>query len=328
MKHIDHFDTYLRDVVNLPQSRLDQLEGRVNSIYNAIQADDALGHLLSGKTPQGSWAHRTIIRPLEGKEYDADVLVHMEENDNWDDEKAEYIEELYRALGRVGYDNRHRKTRCVRVQYANDCHVDLVPYVTTWTGAHIVNRSTGQWEETNPEGFTEWMNQRDRITNGNFRKIVRLMKYLRDHKNSFTGTRSIILTTLLGERVSTLTSLQVPTAYANVPTTLVTLVEDLVSWLEGWRSMPPVEDPSSPGTTFEHRWSEESFQYFKTRINVHADQMRAALDETDPDRSLEKWRELFGDRFGKTGASSPKSPFLIGGVTGPSTSAGRSGRAG
>lgn len=190
MQHTGHFDTLLRDTVNLPQARLDQLSDRVGSIYDALLADAALGDLVIGKTPQGSWAHRTIIKPAEGKEYDADVLIHLDENYDWSDDKPEYINELYRALGRAGYADRHRKTRCVRVQYANDCHIDLVPYVTTWAGAKIVNRATGEWEDTNPQGFAAWMNERDTITNGNFRKVVRLMKFLRDHKNSFTGTRS------------------------------------------------------------------------------------------------------------------------------------------
>lgn len=331
MQHTGHFDTWLRDTVNLPQARLDQLSGRVDSIYDALRADAVLGDLVTGKTPQGSWAHRTIIKPAEGKEYDADVLIHLDENDDWSDDKAEYINELYRALGRAGYADRHRKTRCVRVQYANDCHVDLVPYVTTWTGARIVNRSTGEWEDTNPQGFTAWMNERDTITDGNFRKVVRLMKFLRDHKNSFTGTRSIILTTLLGERVSALTPLLEQGAYGNVPKTLVRVVEDLDTWLQGQWSKPSVSDPSCPGTTFDHRWNDESFRYFKERIHAHAAEMRDAFDETDSDKSVEKWQALFGDGFKSASATNAsRSPFTLGGAAASSlrASSSRSGRAG
>ena len=43
------------------------------------------------------------------------------------------------------------------------------------------------------------------------------MKFLRDHKNSFTGTRSIILTTVLGERVSEVKKIFTPDAYIDVP---------------------------------------------------------------------------------------------------------------
>lgn len=333
MQHTGQFDALLRDTVNLPQSRLDQLSDRVDAIYRALRADTTIGDLVTGKTSTGSWAHRTIIKPQEGKEYDADVLVHLAENQDWTDTKAEYINELYRALGRAGYADRHRKTRCVRVQYANDCHIDLVPFVTTWTGAkHIVNRSTGEWEDTNPEGFTTWMNERDKTTSGNFRKVVRLMKFLRDHKNSFTGTRSIILTTLLGERVSGFIPVIEPGAYGNVPKTLVRVVEDLDTWLQGQWSKPSVSDPSSPGTTFDHRWNDDSFEYFKDRIHAHAAQMRAALDETDEAKSIEKWQALFGDgiKAPSTESHASKSPFVVGaaGASSLGASTSRPGRAG
>lgn len=327
MQQAKHFDTLLRETVNLPQWRLNQLGERVNSIYSALRGDAVLGSLITGKTKQGSWAHRMIIKPQPDLEYDADVLLHMDENPDWVYDKGEYIEELYRALGRVGYENRSRKTRCVRVFYANDCHVDLVPFVTTTFGSKIVNRQTGQWEDSNPEGFSDWMAQRDEITNGNFRRVVRLLKYLRDYRGSFTGTRSIILTTLLGERASIVTALGEPAAYDNVPHTMVTLVEALDAWMQPQVLMPQVVDPSSTSTTFNHRWSQESYAYFRDRIHAHAKEMRAALDEPDADESTKKWRALFGDGFRHASTSSAStSPLSGAGVA--AASSGRSGRAG
>jgi hypothetical protein len=330
MQQSRHFDTLLSDTVNLPQWRLDQLDDRVNSIYAAIKRDTVLGDLVTGKSKQGSWAHKMIIKPKPGKEYDADVLIHMTENTDWDDDKGQYIEQLYWALGRVGYSGKAtRKTRCVRVQYANECHVDLVPYVSTAFGSRIVNKATGEWEYSNPEGFTSWMAERDTITNGNFRRAVRLMKYLRDHKNSFTGTRSIILTTLLGNQANYSTALYDPDAYRSVPNTLVTLVEELDTWMQARPTMPDVCDPSWPTTTFNHRWSQGSYSYFRERINAHAAQMRSALDETNAAESERKWQALFGDGFRRDDtASSSTNPFAGVAVAGVATSSGRTGRAG
>lgn len=328
MQHPKHFETLLRDTVNLPQGRLNQLDERVDAIYRALRRDSVLGDLVTGKTKQGSWAHRMIIKPRPNKEYDADVLIHMDEHADWAGDPAKYVEELYWALGRARYE-RSRKTRCVRVHYANDCHVDLVPYVETAFGQMIVNRTTGEWETSNPEGFTAWMRERDEITNGNFRRVVRLMKYLRDHKNSFTGTRSIILTTLLGERANAWAELADPSAYKNVPNTLVTLVGALDEWMQERPTMPDVVDPSSPGTTFNHRWSQESYAYFRDRIHVHAAEMRAALLESDPEKSEKMWRALFGDGFRSTSAGAAStSPLSAVGAGGAVASSGRSGRAG
>ena len=93
--------------------------------------------------------------------------------------------------------------------------------------------------------------------------------------------------------------------------------------------MPEVVDPSSPGTTFNHRWSQESYAYFRDRIHVHAAEMRAALLESDPEKSEKMWRALFGDGFRSTssGAAST-SPLSAAGAGGAAASSGRSGRAG
>src|SRR3546814_6616688 len=67
-----------------------------------------------------------------------------------------------------------RKCRCVRVSYANDMHVDIVPHVilSGWREV-IVNRDENIWEDTNPQGFTDWMKKQDQIA-GRDRKSTRL----------------------------------------------------------------------------------------------------------------------------------------------------------
>src|SRR5207247_11077484 len=71
----------------------------------------------------------------------------------------------------------------VRIAYANDCHVDVVAYLVLADGRQvIVNRDIDDWEDTNPQGFTNWMRSKDTITEGNLRRVLRLLKFLRDHK--------------------------------------------------------------------------------------------------------------------------------------------------
>jgi hypothetical protein len=328
MQFDDDFNAFLNDVVNLPIGKLDELSGRVDAIYNALKRDSAYGRLVTDKIPQGSWAHRTIIKPKDGAEYDADFLLCVDENPKWENEKAQYIEQLYWALGRAGYEGKStRKTRCVRVHYANDCHIDIVPYVNTWLGQRIVNRVTGEWENTNPEGFTEWMKRRDEWTSKSFRKVVRLMKHIRDNHGGFQGTRSIILTTMLGNRVNQVTTILEPNVYVSLPRALARILADLDAWLQPLGSMPSVEDPTSPGTYFDHRWSETSFQHFRTRIHAITGEITDALKDTDATESARKWRMVLGDKF-KPESSEAKSssPFVTAAIGSGST--GRSGRAG
>lgn len=330
MQHADYFNVLLKDTVNLSQLKLDLLSDRVDAIYKALKADDEIGSLILGKSPQGSWAHRTIINPVGTNEFDADFMLLMDENPDWADSPKTYIEKVYSALHRhsVYKDMSHsRKCRCVRLVYANLMHVDIVPYLTLSNGRQvIVNRDEDDWEDTDPEGFTVWMREKDTLAGGNLRKVIRLMKYLRDHKNSFTGTRSIILTTLLGEQVTTIRKVIDPGYYSNVPTALLHIVKDLDDWLQARPVKPSISDPSGSGATFDHRWDQTTYSYFRDRIHAHAAEIQAAYEETDKDTSVRLWQAIFGDGFKAPTSSSSSTKFPTAPVAG--TTVGRSGRAG
>ncbi len=331
MRLDDHFDVLLKDTVNLSQLRLDTLDSRVTAIYNALKDDSELGPYVLGKIPQGSWAHRTIINPVGGKEFDADFMLLLEENPDWSVSPKTYIEQVYQALGRHGTYGampRSRKCRCVRLTYAGSCHVDIVPYLKLGGGRQvIVNRDNDEWEDTNPEGFTAWMREKDQAAGGNLRRVIRLMKFLRDHKNSFTGTRSVILTTLLGQQVSASKLLFDTGYYSSIPTALVHIVNDLDAWLQANPFKPSVPDPSGSGVTFDHRWDEATYAYFRDRIHVHAAQMQDAYDEPGKDASVAKWQAVFGAGFTAPAQAGSSGRFGTAADTAAFTT-GRSGRAG
>lgn len=331
MQLADHFNVLLRDTVNLSRGKLDLLDSRVEAVYKALKADEHVGPLILGKTPQGSWAHKTIINPVGDNEFDADFMLDMSEEPDWADSPKTYIEEVYAALHRhstYGDMPHSRKCRCVRLVYANSMHIDIVPHLNLADGREvIVNRDADDWEETDPQGFTDWMKEKDALANGNLRKVIRLMKYLRDHKNSFTGTRSILLTTLLGEQVTDIRKLLDPGYYSNVPTTLLHVVKDLDAWLQARPTKPSIPDPSNSGVTFDHRWEQATYSYFRDRIHVHAAEIEEAYEEEDKDRSVELWQGIFGDGFRAPDTSSSSAKFPAASSAAASTS-GRSGRAG
>lgn len=332
MQHADYFKTFLTDTVNLGEVKLDLLGERVERIYQALKDDEELGPLVIAKIPQGSWAQRTIINPQNGKEFDADFMLHLKEYPDWSGNKQEYNHIIKRALDRnstYSGQDKERKCRCVRLHYANSMHVDIVPYLVLEGDRHvIVNRDLNDWEDTDPAGFTAWMKDKDGIANGNLRKVIRLLKYLRDHKNSFTGTRSIILTTVLGQQVTQTKKFADTGYYVNVPTTLLHVVNDLDAWLQANSNKPSIADPSGSGVNFDHRWTQETYSYFRDRIHAHAAAIEDAYNETDSETSVQKWQALFGEGFKAptTAASGSKFPTVVGASLAATTS--RSGRAG
>lgn len=294
MKLIAYHEAFLRTTVNLNRSRLDQLGTRVSSIVSALENDDKVSDILVGHIPQGSWAHNTIIKPLNNHEFDADILVEFEEQTDWSE--RDYITAVRDAFKRsTTYKPLVRKkNRCVRIGYSNDCHVDVVPYIKLSNGRQvIVNWAEEEFEDTNPGGFTAWMKERDDLALKNLRKVLRLLKYLRDYKQTFT-IPSVILTLLVAERV---TSWDADQRYKDVPTALKNMLNDLDQWLDMYPLMPGLADPSCPGTSFNHRWDQDQYKNFKSMVKMYAAWVNEAYDEMDKAASLAAWQKVFGDGF-------------------------------
>jgi hypothetical protein len=327
MKLDPHFHELLTGTVNLPPGKLGQLEERVEAIYAALTADDEIGDLITSKDPQGSWAQRTIIRPRPSREFDADFMLIMAHVQDWDDSPKQYIDAVSKALrshGTYGKLDPTRKCRCVRLTYANDFHVDIVPLVNhPFHGKAIVNRDDDQWESSYPEGFTDWMHDKDTIAEGNLRRVIRLMKYVRDHRSNFTATKSIILTTLLGGGVNKLNKFTDPGYYTSTATALKHIVGDLDDWLQDRPTRPSIAVPGNPGLTFDHRWTDDNYRYFRDRINVLAADIVAAHDEEDKEESIRLWRAIFGDGFRAPAKASASGRFGTAAAV-----VGRSGRGG
>lgn len=310
MRFASDFEAFLRDTVNLNQTRIDRLQSRVNAIENFLSTSE-FQDMFIDLIPAGSWAHRTIIKPVATNDtFDADVLLLLDEQTGWD--AKDYLSSLHEAFrasetyrSMVG---REPKTRCVRVNYADEFHIDVVPYMERHGSNYITNclepPETGSFELSNPEAFTEWVDERQRITNGNFIKVVRLMKYLRDYKNTFS-CKSIILKTLLGQGISDIEVIVDPACYSDLPTALKTIVRKLADALP--TTMPAVMDPGGTGDNFTDRYRDDwNYGNFRQCMIRYADKIDAAHGETDREKSIALWREIFGDGF-KAGTSLVKA---------------------
>jgi hypothetical protein len=299
MKHEERLGRFLGKTVNLNQYRLDDLDSRVTAIMNCLRKDPTLGPLVKTRIRQGSWAHRTIIKPLPGDEFDADILLHLVQVKEWSQDPRTYINQVYQAFRRSATyrDMVEKKNRCVRIHYANDCHIDVVPYLIRGFFENqkvIVNHDANAFERTDPEAFTSWMHRQDRRAGNNLRTTIRLMKYLRDRQDAFS-VPSVILTTLIGNRVSVVrASLD---GYKDLPTTFMRLISSLDSYLQQHEKMPPITDPGRQETAFNHRWDQRRYAHFRDEVNKLAAKVNAAYAEDDLGRSVALWQEVFGPGF-------------------------------
>src|SRR4051794_13780409 len=95
MKQVDLFKDFLDNTVNLNDGRVEGLETSIEAIKDAVRGADWDPHIKTFE-PQGSWAHKTIIRPVDAGEFDADLLVFIDPVSGWT--ASQYIDELFNEL--------------------------------------------------------------------------------------------------------------------------------------------------------------------------------------------------------------------------------------
>lgn len=295
MKLISYFKYFMDTTVNLNDDRIATLNSRVDAIASFLREHAVFGEYFLDVLPQGSYAHRTIIKPVGGREFDADVLLALTEHPTWS--PAQYTAELKSAFqGSVRYKGMaHKRTRCVYIDYADDFHIDVIPYVEA--RQDITNNKTDDWERTDPEGFTEWFEAKGRIVGGGrLQASLRLLKFLRDSKTTFS-IKSVLLTILVGQQVESWRTTADEKYYRDLPTAFVHLLEDLDTYLQDHETLPAIYDPAGTWQDFSLRWDQAGYTNFRTWIHYYAAKARSAFDATDKAASLSTWQELFGDSF-------------------------------
>ena len=188
------------------------------------------------------------------------------------------------------------RTRCVTIDYAGDFHLDVVPRVTFGGRHYVCNRTDNRFEETDGNGYRDWFNEQNRTTDGNLKRVVRLLKYLRDHKNNYTA-KSILLTTLAGNTIKS--SDEGTEAVSTVADTLVTVLARMDDYLQQHPYMPEIRNPVLPTETFNRHWDQTKYANFRTRVNSHARTAKKAKEESSSEDAIKIWQELFGENFGR-----------------------------
>lgn len=299
MKAISYFDTFLSDVVNLNNTRIEQLDSSFETIKKFLRDSDYRPKVISFYK-HGSWAHKTIIKPVEGNPFDADVIVFVKPVDGW--AAADYINELARVFrNSVTYKDKIRTySHCVTIEYAGERKMDIAPCVVdreTEETYEVCNRTSNSFQRTEPEKYTTWINDKNANSGKHaLRKVTRLLKYMRDIKRTFTCP-SFLLTTLLGMQIRD--GDKDGPEFADLPTALKTMTGRLDDWLQQRATVPIVSNPVLPSENQASSWTDTQYANFRNQINRYRTWIDDAYDESDAAESLTKWAKVFGDEFGQ-----------------------------
>jgi len=211
----------------------------VNQRYEAVSKyiEDSSGIFNNADIyAQGSYRIGTTVKPQNGEEYDLDFVVQIDKN--WNMLSFNYV---YNEFKNLMHANENwstlviEKTRCIRLNYADEFHMDIIP---TCTANRYINQNEimvpdkkeHSWVISNPEGYALWFeskyiaqteiylhdfypgmevraaqplpNDNPNILKQPIQNAVQLIKRFRDiyfTENEDNKPSSIILTTLIGQ---------------------------------------------------------------------------------------------------------------------------------
>ena len=163
-KNFNNGDECYRNKITLGSEKEDQLRTSRNALREKIKSH------LEGKGAndvkfyrQGSYAHRTIVNPLDG-DYDIDDGVYMDLND-FENEPSTRTIHNWIVDAVEGHTDTQPNDRepCVRAIFKAGYHVDLPAYKIVKESdksKYYLAKKTAGWERAIQEGMNDWFHKR------------------------------------------------------------------------------------------------------------------------------------------------------------------------
>lgn len=227
----------MAEALQLDDTRRERMETAYKAVHQFVLDDTVFFKaLVSEAYAQGSVRMGTTNKPYEGNEFDLDTVIQLKTiaSKYPPDEIRRQLERRLREPGSRWKDTLEVKSRCLRIQYKNDFHMDLLVASQQSDFCKntilVLDKETKQVCISNPRGHADWfiekanliveslLEQADKRVKASaslerlpadvfkrkkpLQRSVQLLKRYRDiffAGNSDYATSSIILTTIAGQ---------------------------------------------------------------------------------------------------------------------------------
>jgi len=294
---LDAFRVYLQNI-SLPDSQIASAQRSNNALRDHLSNDSYFGRLTKDTFLNGSYARRTVIRPIR----DVDIIVVVD-TDWMKAEPSRAMESLRRKLSYY-YDEflTRRKRRAVRVSLS-DIDLDVVLAVAP-DGIDqpllIPDREQRTWIKTWPKRQMTLVGVLGAKAGGNYTRLVRVLKaWARARVAAPDRPRSFVLECAVYHVLAA-----DPAAFiGEMDAALETLLERMYEWDFGrgktlfrWGD-PLVEDPALPNVNVARDWTSEGADRLKEKIGLALTKLdkvhRSLYDETE----IGHWGDILGPPF-------------------------------
>lgn len=308
----------MAESLQLDKTRYDLMIQHYEAIKKWIEADELFFKPFKYELyPHGSVRIRTTVKPIAKDEFDLDIALHLKAQ--WSNHTPEKIyAELKRRLSEhaVYNEKMELKNRCIRLNYAGDFHMDILPGIqeNEWDEdkLRIPDRELGSWVSSNPRGYGKWfldkaatikvsllekalraenLPSNDYENKKPLQRGVQLIKRYRDiyfQNDDEFKTSSIILTTIAG-------------LYYNGEESIFLTVENIVNKIRQHtlynRERIKVLNPVNPEEDFTDKWENEPryYQAFKAFCEHLYNQWQELKKENGVITEAVILKNLFGD---------------------------------
>ena len=282
-----YFDQFIRSIT-LGEPQVSRMNSAANTINHYLS--QAYGVPLGSITMQGSYANGTAVEPVDGGEYDVDLICECVDGATSANDALNQLQAIFEQDGRFRDRVKPRKP-CVRLEYAPDdvgkFHVDVVPARSS--GQEIPSleapRRDEGWKGTTPQEYTEWCRQQGAA----YARTVKAMKRWRDDQQTVRqAIKSIVLQVLV--------SGSMPIELHDAERLAGTL-RNLHDQLENLEDPPFVANPVWPEENLAKNWTKESFRDFVSELAEAVAYADRAVNATDTVEAADAWRAILGEDF-------------------------------
>ena len=307
-------DALLEEVcaaLQITQTQYDRAVAHYEAVGNWLSEDPFLSALVPHIFPQGSMRLQTTVRPWRYIEYDLDLVCLIATGSQltpWD---------LYQRIQKRLRDNKTYRDRleslprCLRLTYAGDFHLDILPACPdTEYGESYLRIPDGDrvGKRTNPEGYATWFEQQCALQleikaarelapipphqqpqhQSVLRRVTQLLKRRRDvvYQDDEHAPSSIVLTTLAGQFFG---------GGDSATDALVTILSTTEAFVVS-REVLSVPNPSNPGEDLTEAWTSRQCTRFHSFISDFHANMRELMAARGP-RLSTILQTLFGEKI-------------------------------
>ena len=251
----------------------------------------------------GSYIRNMAIRPQkredETERPDVDIIV--ETSHDREDTPEVVIDLLYTTLEKK-YTEIRRQDRSVGIE-TSKADMDVVPVIKHEGIYFIPDRKLRIWLPTNPPGHTTWSTQTNKTAGKRFKPLVKLMKWWRrENPTSDKKPKGFVVECFAAYCMD-----YVETYYGELFVQTLEAIVEKYEWYTLFRRVPSLPDPGIQSNSVTDGMTANAFIDFYNKAKEHAELGRKALNETDPEKATELWKEIFGDRFPKTEGTKSES---------------------